>query len=118
MAKPKTGLENLLLLHGEKFLMESGYWVKIEAWESATTDQVPHGLRYTLTLHDRNNERILGYDNAHAIKPRRKRFAATKTTWDHIHRKRKIEPYEFESAEQLMVDFWEEVESFLKQGKE
>ncbi|HOH81397.1 MAG TPA: hypothetical protein PLS25_07200 [Methanoregulaceae archaeon] len=57
MARPMAGLENLLLLHGEKFLMEGGYWVKIEAWETATADQVPHGLRYNLTLHNKDNEK-------------------------------------------------------------
>jgi hypothetical protein len=47
---------------------------------------MPHGIRYSLTLHDRNNTRVIGYDNAHAVKPSRKKFGAVKTTWDHAHR--------------------------------
>lgn len=114
MKKPVAGLENLLLLNGEIFPMDNGYWTKIEAWETLKTEQVPHGIRYSLTLHDSNNQRVLGYDNAHAIKPRRKRFATLKTTWDHIHRKDKVRPYEFDSADQLLEDFWSEVDAYLK----
>ncbi len=114
MVKPITGLEHLLMLHGEKFFMENGYWVKIEAWETPVTTHVPHGIRYSLTLHDSNSTRVLGYDNAHSIKPNRKRFTAIKTTWDHIHRMNKVENYEFESADQLLEDFWSEVDGYLK----
>lgn len=75
------------------------------------------GYAYSLTLHDRNNTRVLGYDNAHAVKPLRKRFGAVKTTWDHAHRMNKVEPYEFESAAQLLEDFWNEVDRFMNEGK-
>ncbi len=30
---------------------------------------MPHGIRYALTLHDRYGTRLLGFDNAHAVKP-------------------------------------------------
>lgn len=115
--KPAAGLENLLNLNGEIFPMGNGYWTKFEARRVHVSSQMPHGIRYSLTLHDRNNTRILGYDNAHAVKPLRKRFGAVKTTWDHAHRMNKVEPYEFESAEQLLVDFWSEVDRFMNEGK-
>ena len=116
MEKHIAGLENLLMLHGEIFPMDNGYWTKIEAWMTSITKQVPHGIRYSLTLHDRNNVRVLGYDNAHHIKPKRKRFAVEKTTWDHKHLKSRVEHYEFESADQLLEDFWNKVDSYLKEG--
>lgn len=112
-----TELENLLMLTGEVFSMDNSYWTKFEAWRVPVSKQMPHGIRYSLTLHDRNNTRILGYDNAHAVKPLRKRFGAVKTTWDHTHRMKKVEPYEFESAAQLLEDFWNVVDSFLNEGK-
>ena len=43
MRKRLAGLENLLLLHGEVFPMDNGYWTKIEAWETLESEQVPHG---------------------------------------------------------------------------
>lgn len=115
--KTSAGLENLLNLDGEIFPMDNGYWTKIEAWRVPVSSQMQHGIRYSLTLHDRNNTRVLGYDNAHAVKSKRKRFNAIKTTWDHTHRMNRIEPYEFESAEQLLEDFWNEVDRFVNEGK-
>lgn len=112
-----TGLETLLALHGEIFPMEGGYWTRFEAWRVAASEQIPHGIRYSFTLHDRNNTRLIGFDNAHAVKPSRKRFGAHKMTWDHTHRLNRVEWYEFESAEQLLEDFWNEVDALLNAGK-
>lgn len=107
----ETGsLEALLGLDGEIFMMDAGYWVKFEAKLVSLSPSIPHGIRYSLTLHDRNNVRILGFDNAHAIKPKnRKKFSGRKMTWDHRHHLEKVEPYEFESAGQLIDDFWQAV---------
>jgi hypothetical protein len=52
--------------------MSNGYWVKVEAYRVSPTIHIPHGVKYSLTLHDRSNVRILGYDNAHGIKPGKK----------------------------------------------
>lgn len=110
---PDPGLDTLLDLNGEVFPMDNGYWTKFEAWRVEPSEQIPHGIRYSLTLHDRHNQRIIGYDNAHAIKPKRKNFLAKKKTWDHKHKMEQIEDYEFESAGKLMEDFWDEVEKTL-----
>jgi len=93
-----TGLEFLLEMDGEVFPMDNGYWTKIEARIVVPNDKVPHGIRYSLTLHDRNNARILGYDNAHGLKPKKKKFGAKKTEWDHRHEKNRVESYEFEKG--------------------
>jgi hypothetical protein len=53
---------------------------------------MPHGVKYSLSLHDRNNARILGFDNAHGIKPKRKKYGARKITWDHKHQREKVAP--------------------------
>lgn len=102
-------LETLLNLDGEIYPMERGYWVKFEAKRVQASPERPHGLAYAITLHDRNNTRILGYDNAHAVKPKRKGFLARKITWDHRHKMEKVEIYDFTSAGQLLEDFWKEV---------
>ncbi len=77
--------------------------------------QVCAGIyRYSLTLHDRNNSRILGFDNAHAHKTKKKKYGARKVTWDHKHKTEKVYNSEFESASQLLEDFWDAVDQILE----
>ena len=112
--KKDAELETLLDLDGEIFLMENGFWIKFEVFKTERSPQIPHGIKYSLTLHDRNNTRILGLDNAHAYKPKRKKYGARKVTWDHFHNLEKTHTYEFKSASQLIEDFWAAVEDVLK----
>ncbi len=95
--------------------MDSGYWTKFEAWRVAPEPHVPHGVRYCLTLHDRHNRRVLGFDNAHAIRSARKGYGARKITWDHRHKRERISPYDYESASQLLEAFWREVERIIRE---
>ena len=107
------GLETLLELNGYTYFLESGRcWVKFEARRVAVTAHTPHGISYSLTLHDRNNNRIIGYDNAHNYKLKQNKYKARVVTWDHIHNKKKVNRYEFETAAQLIEDFWKTVERF------
>ncbi|WP_418641067.1 toxin-antitoxin system TumE family protein [Sulfurimonas sp. ST-27] len=106
-------LENLLNLHGEVFPMDSGYWVKFEAYQIEPSKTIPHGIRYSLTLHDKNNHRVIGYDNAHSFKSSKK-YGANKETYDHIHKQMDIVAYEFESASQLLEDFWKSVDYYME----
>jgi len=94
--------------------MNNGFWTKIEAYQVTPDEHTPHGVRYSLTLHNQSNVRVLGFDNAHAFKPKKKRYGARKVTWDHKHQQEKIVPYEYESAGQLLEDFWTAVEHILK----
>ncbi len=111
-AKDDDGLETLLSLNGYRFF-DRGYWVKFEACEVAITEHIPHGIRYSLTLHDKNNNRIIGYDNAHNYKPKKHKYRAKIVTWDHVHREDKVRHYEFNSAAQLIEDFWKTVEEYI-----
>lgn len=87
-SKEDAALETLLDLDGEIFPMDNGYWTKFEAYRVAPTRHIPFGIRYSLSLHDRNNTRILGFDNAHAQKAKKKRsmvhaklHGTTNTSW-------------------------------------
>jgi predicted transcriptional regulator len=83
------GISNLLDLHGQVLDQGDGYWIKIEAWRVVVSAHIPHGVRYTLTLHEPYGKRILGYDNAHAVKPpKRFKFAGHRLAYDHKHRPR------------------------------
>ncbi|MBW2569633.1 MAG: hypothetical protein JRD93_17175 [Deltaproteobacteria bacterium] len=113
-SREDASLSALLDLDGEIFPMDNGYWTKFEVSRVTPTPQIPHGIRYSLTLHDRNNTRILGFDNAHTFKPKKKKYGARKITWDHKHKMEKVCSYELESASQLLEDFWEAVEKILR----
>lgn len=110
---PYNDLDNLLNLAGEIFPMENNHWTKFEVYRVTPNKHIPHGIRYNLTLHNQHNQRVIGFDNAHAIKPKRKKYGARKITWDHKHQQETIHPYEFESAGQLLEDFWQAVDSYI-----
>ena len=97
--------------------MENGYWTKFEARKVEPNDHIPHGIKYSLTLHNRRNERIIGYDNAHAIKRKGNKYIANRIVWDHKHKQDVVEAYEFDSAGQLLEDFWTDVDRILKEEK-
>ena len=106
-------LENLLNLDAEIFPLDNGYWVKFEAKKVEPSIAIPHGVMYSLTLHDNRNKRVIGYDNAHSFKSKKK-YGAKKETYDHIHKKMDIVTYEFESAGQLLEDFWKSVDYYME----
>lgn len=108
-------LETLLSLDGEIFPMDNGCWTKFDAKRVMPNIHIPHGIKYSLSFHNKYNKRILGFDNAHGFKPKRKKHGAKKVTWDHKHEFERVESYEFESAGQLLEDFWAAVNELTRQ---
>ena len=53
-----SGLENLLGLHGEIIAFDNGTWAKFVAIRVDPDEARPHGISYSLTLHDRDGRRI------------------------------------------------------------
>jgi hypothetical protein len=110
-------MDTLFDLHGSVLDQGNGYWVKLEAWRVNVTAEIPHGIRYSLTLNEEPyGKRILGYDNAHAVKPPRKfKYTGRILAYDHKHRygSDKGVPYEFKDAEQLLCDFFVDVDRIL-----
>jgi hypothetical protein len=115
----KRGLSTLLDLHQTLIDQEDGFWIKIEAWEIDASQAAPHGIRYSLTLHNPKGIRILGYDNAHAVKTY-SAYGGRKLPYDHRHRNAEDLGirYEFKDAHQLLSDFFKEVDKALKKAKE
>jgi Family of unknown function (DUF6516) len=70
-------LEVLLSLDGYEFRFTKGYTVKFEARQVKPTRGRPHGVKYSVTLHDSEGRRIYGIDNAHRTGSRRE--------FDHKH---------------------------------
>jgi len=121
MSGPDIGLETLLDLDGSILEQEGGYWIKIEVRRIPTSEHAHHGIRYSLTLHDKYGTRVLGYDNAHAVKPPKKfKFAGRRLPYDHRHRTSndKGVPYAFESADRLLEDFFAEVDRVIKEAQQ
>lgn len=114
--KRDAAIDTLLDLHGSILDQENGYWIKLEAWRVEASDRIPHGIRYSLTLHEPYGNRILGYDNAHAVKSLRAfKYAGRILPYDHRHRhpSDKGVPYEFKDAQQLLEDFFADVDRVL-----
>lgn len=93
-----------------------GWWIKITARTVPKTEDRPHGIDYSLTLHDPDDQRRLGYDNAHIIKIGTGPGAKKSDTKDHTHKGERVVPYDFKSPEQLLVDFWADVDKIQKGG--
>jgi hypothetical protein len=111
----KKDLEILLDLDGIVIEQLGGYWTKFAVYKLVSpTIERPHGIRYSLTLHNRYGHRILGFDNAHAVKIAKNN--EYQKTYDHQHRYPEDSgvPYQFIDTQQLLKDFWFEVDIALK----
>ena len=116
--KSDPGLDLLLELNGTEYTEENGYWYKIEAFRVDPSKEVPHGIRYNLTLHNRSNHRIMGFDNAHGVKSKRRgKYKGRIVAYDHMHKSASDKgiPYAFSSAQQLIEDFFNEVNRILEE---
>lgn len=119
--KNDHGIATLLELDGQIIEQACGYWIKIEAYRKEPDRNIPHGIRYSLTLHNKYGTRVLGYDNAHAPhKPKKFKYSGIKFTYDHKHRSAKDKgvPYEFVDAYQLLTDFFSNVDAVIKKVTE
>jgi len=68
----------------------------------------PHGVAYTLTLHDPNGHRVFGIDNAHVVRSTRGPAGRSRSGQDHLHRGDTMRPYHYRDADTLIDDFWRE----------
>ncbi len=89
------------------------YRIKITAKRTDVTAERPHGLRYSLTLHDADNERILGFDNAHPVRASKGPGGRQHRFHDHRHRYDRTRVYRFVDTETLITDFYKAVDRIL-----
>ena len=115
----EVGLATLLELDGSVLEQEDGFWIKVEVKAVEASEHIPHGIRYSLTLHDGYGTRVLRYDNAHAVKlPKKFKFAGRRLPYDHRHRTSSDTgvPYLFESPQRLLEDFFAEVDRVIREA--
>jgi hypothetical protein len=101
-------LEVLLSLDGLEFQFARGYRARIAAQRVAATEGRPHGIKYSLTLHDPDGRRIYGLDNAHGAGRRRPEFDHR-----HVYGRRRLVAYEYRGPVTLLEDFYREAERIL-----
>jgi hypothetical protein len=108
-------LDTLLGLDGQAFFIDEdgSYWVKFEVRTCAVSPQRPHGIKYSLTLHGPKGERLVGFDNAHAMQKPADATRGAQRKHDHKHRLRTIRPYDYRDAATLLADFWKDVDDVL-----
>ena len=104
-------LDTLLDLRGQTlFVDEFGHWVKFVVVRTEATAERPHGLSCSLTLHTPDGERLVGFDDAHAVREGRGPGRRRSGEHDHRHRQRTIRACEYMDAVTLLEDFWKEVD--------
>ena len=109
-------LDTLLDLHGQTlFVDEVGHWVKFVVVRTEATQQRPHGLSYSLTLHAPNGARLVGFDNAHPVSAQKGSGMRNRGNVDHRHRLRTVRPYDYKDAATLLEDFWNTVDAVLRE---
>jgi hypothetical protein len=114
--KRDPSLDTLLDLDGVVYALSDDpapYWVKFVVKRVPVSPERPHGLSYSLTLHDPHGDRVLGFDNAHPVSEGSGPGMRTRIECDHQHHRLSVRFYEFQDAVTLMIDFWTEVESVI-----
>ena len=116
-SKRDDGQNYFLSLDRQWIGYEKGYWVTFRVRRVEVSEERPHGFQYSLSLHDANDDRVLGYNNAHAVAvgsgpaTRSRRPKAH----DHINRRdNRPVPYEFTTPYKLLQDFFADVDKILK----
>lgn len=107
-----ASLDVLVDLDGQVLVVdpEGGHRVRFVVTRVPVSQEKPHGLDYSLTLHGPDGERLVGFDNAHPLA--RQEFGEPQ---DHRHRLRTIMAYEYKEAASLLTDFWNTVDSVLRE---
>lgn len=111
--KSSNDLESLLELDGLEYCIVAGYWVKFSATRIEPNEHRPFGIKYSLSMHNRYGTRLVGFDNAHLANINRKKYSAKRVVWDHKHNRGVVTDYNFDSAGQLIEDFWNLVDRLL-----
>jgi len=113
----KHTLEYLLDYDGTIYYYEYGYHMRFQFKRVPVTDRHPHGLKYSLTLHDDRGNRILGFDNGHNAPNLGSSHKRMQAEADHWHRTEDDpgRPYEFISIEKLLDDFFNEAKRVFQE---
>jgi len=102
----ESSLERLLDFDRRRYWLGNDWSVRFRVYRVQAHPGRPAGIKYSFTLHDDTGERLLGFDNAHAV--------GAAAAFDHRHRFRNVrlvKPYDYNGPDRLLVDFFEAVET-------
>lgn len=110
-------LDVLLDLDGQVLVVdpETRHWVRFVVRRVPASEERPHGIEYSLTLHGPDGERLVGFDNAHAVRRQAGPGGKAGPTLDHRHRLQRVRPYAYRDAATLLADFWAAVDAVLRE---
>lgn len=110
-------LDALLDLDGQVLVVdpETNHWVRFVVRRVPVTEAKPHGLDYSLSLHGPDGERLVGFDNAHAVRTSGGPGGGRRGAQDHRHRLKTVRPYQYLDAATLLADCWTEAEAVLRE---
>jgi len=86
-----ASLDRLLALDGEIMEIGRGYWVELRVKRVPPSEVKQHGIDYSLCLLAPGGTRLVCYDNAHPVRPRRGRKRAASS--DHRHVRTIVKSY-------------------------
>lgn len=117
--KQDRSLDALLELNGVTFFIddEGQFMVRFRVTQVDQTPEKPHGLDYSLTLHDNKGQRLIGFDNAHSVRPTRGPGGKGRKRHDHKHKGKAVRPYIYKDAATLLKDFWAEVDTLIEKQR-
>lgn len=103
--------DTLLDLDGQVIVVnDEGYHYRFRVKVVPASPEKPHGLDYSLTLHDPSGERLAGFDNSHPVEKQK-----LGEPQDHKHRLKTVRPYDYQDAGSLVTDFFALAESVLRE---
>ena len=110
-------LDTLLELDGQILVVdpETRHWVRFVVRRVPVSAARPHGIAYALTLHGPDGERLVGFDNAHAVKRQAGPGGHAGAAMNHRHRLQTVRPYAYRDAAALLADFWATVDAVLRE---
>lgn len=115
--QPDRTLDTLVDLDGQVLVVDPAgkHWVRFAVKRVPTSPERPQGIAYSLTLHDADGQRLVGFDNAHPVRTSRSPAGRARQRQDHKHRLSTVRPYDYTDAATLLGDFWAEVDRALGQ---
>jgi hypothetical protein len=92
--KRDPSLDALLELDGQTLVIDpqTEHWVRFTVRRVPPTEDRPHGLDYSLTLHGADGTRLVGFDNAHVVPSSEGPGAKRGKVKDHRHRLKTVRP--------------------------
>jgi len=110
-----SGIDSLLALNKERYFVDDQGDLEaiFKVTCIAVTPERPHGLNYSLVLLNAKGERVVCFDNAHAVSQGSGPGKKNSKQYDHKHIGNRITPYNFKDAYTLVSDFWREVDKLV-----